>query len=85
MVIIIKGGERSCGTPGKVREVEVIEFEGVYYPTRCSYCSLPIKDSAIVLPPTRQIFHDEDCVSFYIGLHARNINHIREEGEEIYA
>ena len=63
-------------------EVEVIEFEGVYYPTRCSYCSLPIKDSAIVLPPTRQIFHDEDCVSFYIGLHARNINHIRirEEG-----
>jgi len=61
-------------------EVEVIEFEGVYYPTRCSYCLLPIKDSAIVLPPTRQIFHDEDCVSFYIGLHARNINHIREEG-----
>ena len=61
---------------------EVIEYEGVSYPDRCNYCHKPIKDSAVVLPPNSLIFHDEECLSLYIGLNAKNINSIREEGQK---
>lgn len=49
-------------------QVEVIEYQGLYYPNRCSQCGVEIDAGASVFPPAKAIFCDDDCAALWFAL-----------------
>ena len=61
-------------------QLEVIEYQGLHYPNRCTYCNTDIHGSATVFPLAKAIFCSDECAAEWLGGQCETINSIREEG-----
>lgn len=60
-------------------QVEIIEYQGLHYPNRCTQCKSEIQDGATVFPPAKAIFCDDDCAALWFAGCCETITSIKDE------